>query len=93
MDNKTIINNLSKKLDREPKEISALIDGLAAIIKEKCGNLSEIAIPGFGAFVPTKEDEKVITDLSTGKKILLPPQITLNFEPSIVLRKKVANNQ
>ena len=55
MDNKTIVNNLSKK--------------------------------------PAKEDEKVSTDLSTGKKILLPPQITLNFEPSIVLRKKVANNQ
>ena len=92
MDHKTIVNNLSKKIDREPKEISALIDGLATIIKEKCGNLSEIAIPGFGTFVPTKEDEKVITDLSTGKKILLPPQITLNFEPSIVFRKKVANN-
>ena len=92
MDHKTIVNNLSKKIDREPKEISALIDGLATIIKENCGNLSELASPGFGTFVPTKEDEKVITDLSTGKKILLPPQITLNFEPSIVLRKKVANN-
>jgi len=91
MDNKTIVSNLSQKLGRDPKEISALIDGLATIIREKCGNLSDIAIPGFGTFAPIKEDEKVITDLSTGKNILLPPQISLNFEPSIVLRKKVAN--
>lgn len=91
MDNKTIVSSLSQKLGRDPKEISALIDGLATILKEKCSNLSDIAIPSFGTFVPIKEDEKVITDLSTGKNILLPPQISLNFEPSIVLRKKVAN--
>ncbi len=89
MDNKQIVAALSKKLSRDQKEINSLIEALATTIKEKCGNLDEIAIPGFGSFIPTKEDEKIIVDLSTGKKILLPPQITLNFKPSIVLRKKV----
>lgn len=88
MDNKQIVAALSKKLSRDQKEINSLIEALATTIKEKCGNLDEIAIPGFGSFIPTKEDEKIIVDLSTGKKMLLPPQITLNFKPSIVLRKK-----
>lgn len=90
MDNKSIVSTLSIKIGRDTKEVAALIEGLASIIKEKCGNLSEIAIPGFGTFKPIKEDEQIIVDLSSGKKILLPPQITLKFVSSIVLRKKIA---
>ena len=87
MDNKQIVATLSKKMGRDPKDISALIDGLSAIIKDRCGELDTIAIPGFGSFVPLKEDEKIITDLSSGKRILLPPQISLQFQPSTKLRK------
>ncbi len=88
MDNKGIVNALSKKLARDPKDITALIEGLSASFRERCGNMDTIAIPGFGTFEPIKEDER-IEDLSTGKRLLLPPQITLSFQTSAILRKKL----
>lgn len=91
MDNKQLVVTLSKKIGREPKDINALIDGLSAIIKDKCGALDSIVIPGFGAFIPIKEEEKITTDLSTGKRVLLPPQISLQFRPSTILRKKITD--
>ncbi len=89
MDNKTIVSTLSHKLGRDTKDINILIEGLATIIKEQCGNMNAIAIPGFGTFEPIKEDERITTDLSTGKRLLLPPEITLNFSASAILRKKM----
>lgn len=91
MDSKQVIISLSKKMGRDSKDISALINGLSAIIKDKCGTLDSIAIPGFGTFEPLKEEEKITTDLSTGKRILLPPQISLQFHPSTILRKKITD--
>ncbi len=89
MDNKGIVNALSKKLARDPKDITALIEGLSASFRERCGNMDTIAIPGFGTFEPIKEDERISVDLSTGKRLLLPPQITLSFQTSAILRKKL----
>lgn len=89
MDNKQILASLSKKLGRETKDITVLIEGLATIIKDKCGNMDSIAIPGFGTFEPQKEEERISMDLSSGKRLLLPPEITLHFSPSTILRKKL----
>ena len=89
MDNKTIVSSLAQRLGREPKDINILIKGFATIIKEKCSNMDAIAIPGFGTFEPQKEDERIVTDLSTGKRMLLPPEITLYFTSSAILRKKL----
>lgn len=90
MDTKQIVTTLSKKIGRESKEVNSLLEALISTIKDNSGNLDCIAIPGFGKFVTTKEDEKIVTDLTSGKRLLLPPQIILNFEPSGVLRKKIS---
>ncbi len=91
MDNKTLVNQLAKKMGRSSSDINAFIEGLAAVIKERCGELDTIAIPGFGNFEPVKEDEQITTDLVTGKRILMPPAITLHFRPSALLRKRLAD--
>ncbi len=90
MDNKTLVNQLAKKIGCESRDIQSLIDGLATVIKERCGDLDTIAIPGFGNIEPVKEDEKVVTDPTSGQRLLLPPAITLNFKPSAILRRRIA---
>ncbi|MCM1076442.1 MAG: HU family DNA-binding protein [Bacteroides sp.] len=89
MDNKTFITRLSKRLNREASEVSTLIEGLCVVVRETGTELDSIAIPGFGTFKSVKDEEKVITDESTGKRTLYPPVVTLEFQPSIVLRKKL----
>lgn len=89
MDNKTVVATLARKLGRDTKDTNALIEGLAAIIKEKCGDMDSIAVPGFGLFEAIKQDEQITTDLSTGKRLLLPPEVSLRFTASAILRKKL----
>jgi DNA-binding protein HU-beta/integration host factor subunit alpha len=89
MDNKSFISTLAKRIGRENKDVTVLVEGLSAIIKEHCGNMESIAVPGFGNFVPQKQDETISIDHSTGKRMLLPPEITLSFTASGKLKKQI----
>ncbi|MDE6858940.1 MAG: HU family DNA-binding protein [Duncaniella sp.] len=90
MDNKTFITKLAKRLEREPAEISTLAEGLCNVFIQAGNDLDSVAIPGFGVFKSSKRDELIVTDEATGKRMLLPPAIVMEFQPSIVLRKKLA---
>lgn len=92
MDNKTFITRLSKRLNREPAEISALAEGLSLVFREAGADIDSIAIPGFGTFKSAKTEEHVVTDEATGERTLLPPAIVMEFQPSIVLRKKLTKS-
>ena len=91
LDNKAFISRLSKRLNREPAEVTTLVEGLSVIIREAGSELDSIAVPGFGTFKSTKEEEKVVIDEATGERKLYPPMITMEFQPSIVLRKKLSH--
>lgn len=74
-------------------EHKELTEHLAAIIRRAAMNMDSVAIPSFGTFTPVKHDEEITTDLSTGKRMLLPPQITLEFTPATLLRKKLTGHE
>ncbi len=90
MDKKTIITTLAKQLSRDNKDITSLMDGFICVLKDNLGNLDTIAIPGFGEFIPEKQDERIALNKDTGKQMLLPPQITVSFKTSTALRKKIS---
>lgn len=91
MDNNAVVNELSKSMGRDAKDIAALLDGITAIMREKLSAMDSIAIPGFGTFEPVKEDERIQNDLSTGKRLLLPPEITVQFKSSALLHRKISD--
>ena len=90
MENKQFIAELSKRIGRPESDVIALVEGFANILKEKCGALESVAIPGFGKFSGEKIMERVETDLDTGKKALFPPEVKLQFEPSTILKNKIS---
>lgn len=91
MEHKSFINSLTKALDRNRHDVTALIDALAIVIRDNCAELDAVAIPGFGSFVPQKHDEAIITDQETGRRIMTPPQITLSFNAGSRLKKLAGN--
>ena len=93
MDSKTFNNRLARSLDRSPKQVAELTDALALIMRDSAKSLSTIAIPSFGNFVTTKTNEEIVIDRSTGKRLLLPPQITVEFNPAAMLRKKINSHE
>lgn len=89
MDNKTLIEILSKRLGRNKTEVSSMIDGLSMVIKNRCSDMDVVAIPGFGSFEAKKRLERVSVHPQTGKRLLIPPKVTLSFKPSALLKQKL----
>lgn len=89
MDYKTLNGRLAQTLGRPADETATLTDALAKLMTELGGELDSMAVPGFGTFTPVKTDETIVTDEATGVRTLIPPAITLHFQPSVLLRKKL----
>lgn len=89
MDNKALTTQIAKRMRRQPADVGALFDGLSTVMKQCFVQLDSVAIPGFGKFEAVKEEEKIITDLTTGQRVLLPPAINVSFQPSSLLKKRV----
>lgn len=89
---KNFIQELSARIGRDKKSTQSLLEGLQKALIQHCGEEESVAIPGFGTFETVKQDEHIIEDLSSGKMILLPPEITLEFQPASKLRKIAERN-
>lgn len=89
MDYKTFRRRLADKLGRSTSDIDALVEGLSVVLRQSCGELDSVAIPTFGTFAPQKHPEAIVDDLATGKKMLMPPEITVEFRPGAMLTKRM----
>lgn len=89
MDNKTLTEILAKRLNRKPEDIEKLLEAFIATVKSRCGDLDSVAIPGFGTFEAKKRLERVSINPATGKRMLIPPKVTLSFKPSALLKNKL----
>lgn len=89
MDNKQFTTRLAEKLGADPKYVEGLVSVFANVLRDRAANLDSIALPGFGNFVSAKDNEKIATDPSTGRRTLLPPQIKIEFVASAMLKKQV----
>jgi len=92
MDNKTFLQRLSKNLGEDPHRVALMLDAFAGVLRSSATSLTNVAIPSFGTFIPVKIDEEIVTDRVTGRRMLLPPQITVQFQPAAMLRKKLSES-
>ena len=89
MDTKQLIRNISAKLDFDNLNSEKMLDAFVSTVTSAALNDDNVAIPSFGTFEPIKADEEIVSDHVTGKKMLLPPQISFVFTPAAMLRKKL----
>ncbi len=84
---KTFSAELARRIGRDKKATETLLEALSRAVKQYCSELDTVAIPAFGNFQAVKHDEQEIIDRSTGRRMLLPPEIELTFKPAGKLRK------
>ena len=89
MDNKRLVETLADKLGRSADDVNKLLEGLAGVLRTRCGELDSVIVPGFGAFEPRKRNERVMVNPKTGKRMLVPPKVVLGFKVSNVLKSKL----
>ncbi len=93
MDSKAFTSKLARNLGEDPHRVASMVDAFATILRRSATNLTAVAIPSFGTFSPVKLDEEIVTDHSTGKRMMLPPQIVVEFQPAAMLRKKINSHE
>lgn len=89
MDNKKLNDRIAARLGLKKANVQNLQDGLIETLRNQLTQQNTIAVPGFGTFEAKKKNERVVTNPSNGKRLLLPPKITLNFKVSNVLKSKL----
>jgi len=89
MDTKTLIEQIAIRTNRNIEDTTALMDGFTAITREICCNMDTLAVPGFGSFETKERAERITVHPGTGKRLLIPPKITLRFKPSALLKQKM----
>lgn len=89
MDYKTLRRLLAEKTEHKGADIDALTEGLAMILRQACADLDSVAIPTFGTFAAKKHPETIVDDLVTGNRMLIPPEISVEFRPGALLTKRL----
>lgn len=86
---KSLIQHLSQSLGEDPHRVNQMLESFANVIRNSATSLSAVAIPSFGTFEAVKYDEEIVNDRVTGKRLLLPPQVVVEFHPAAMLRKRL----
>ena len=92
MDSKSLASHIADTVGREPDEVEILINSLADVIAPSVRDGDAVVVPGFGTFEQKKRLERITIHPATGKRMLLPPKLSIVFKPSAVLRQKVRSN-
>ncbi|MDE5840750.1 MAG: HU family DNA-binding protein [Muribaculaceae bacterium] len=91
MDHKTFIETLSQRVNAGKDETTEMVASFCEVLTDTSLDGDSITFPGFGSFEPRKREERIALHPSTGKRMLIPPKITLTFRPSSLLKQKVRN--
>ena len=89
MDNKKFLEELSLRLDISLSSVSMLTEALSLEFAKYASDLDSIVVPGFGVFEPKLREERISVHPASGKRLLVPPRISLSFKTSPVLKQKI----
>lgn len=89
MEHKQFCKRLSERTGITAADTEALAEALAMVMHNAFGDADSVAVPTFGTFTPVKHEEEISSDLSTGRRMLLPPEIRLEFTPAATLLRHV----
>ena len=87
MNNKELIAKLSERLGITQKLASEMVDATASAIVSSVSEDRSLMLQGFGSFEVRKKNNRVITNPSTGYKMVVPPKLVLTFKPSETYKK------
>jgi hypothetical protein len=89
MDNKTLIDTIAGKIGKSREEVMEMTDALGIVIADTIKDGDTIAIPSVGTFEPKLRAERIAVHPSSGKRLLVPPKLSIYFKPSTLLKQKI----
>ena len=89
MNNSEFIAELSAGMGISTKDTQKMMNDFIEELSVVLDNSVDVAIHGFGTFELKKRNERIIVNPSTGKKMLVPPKLSINFKLSSSVKNKM----
>lgn len=93
MNTDDFISSLSEKTGRDADDTARLVSSLTDIIVGGMQDGKAVSLQGFGIFEVKKRLEKIVSNPTTGKRILYPPKLVIGFRPSSLLKEKINSTE
>ena len=93
MDNRTLIDNISRQTGIGRDKVQDMLACFYGIAAECCVAMDTIVIPGFGQFEPKKRKERLAVHPSTGRRLLVPPKLVMGFRPSALMKSTISGQE
>lgn len=89
MEHKELVAGLQHRLGKNKNEVENMLENFCHIITERCQQMDSIVIQGMGTFEARKKMERISVNPATGKRMLIPPKIVLNFKPNNAIKSSL----
>ena len=89
MNNKDFINALATQNGSTAKAMQKWVNTLTSAIADKLDDDTQLSVQSFGTFEVKKKLERVVVNLATKQRKLIPPKLVLAFKPSTTLKEKI----
>lgn len=89
MNNKEFINSISQHESLSARDTQMLVNHLVAELTAQFENGGQLTVQNFGVFEVKKKLERVVTNPSSGQRMLVPPKLVLGFKASPTLKSRM----
>lgn len=89
MNNKEFISKLASVSGFTTDETQKLTDTVMKELGKTFEQGTSVGVTGFGTFEVKKKMERIIVHPSSGKRMLVPPKLVLNFKPTAMVKDKI----
>lgn len=95
MNNKEFLTEMSKKMSTgsssafTPAMCQKMVAEFTECLVGALESDNEVIVAGLGSFEIKKKNERIIVNPTTGKKMLVPPKLAINFKMSNTLKNKI----
>lgn len=88
MNNREFLSELSKRTAVQGKVTDQAVKDLIEAITARLCDGDIVSVSGFGTFEVKKKMERVSVNPKTGKRMLVPPKLTVSYRPSLLLKER-----
>ncbi len=80
---------MAGKIATTPQQCQKMVNELADTLASVLEMDNEVVVAGLGSFETRQKKERVMVNPSTGKKMLVPPKVVINFKMSSTYKSKI----
>ncbi len=89
MNNKEFIAELAQRCGYTQEKTQNLVNILVETMASNFDEGEAVSIPSFGTFEIKKRLERILVNPSTGKRMMVPPKLVLNFRPTPLVKEQL----